>query len=364
MVLPMPNSSGNSIDREKGLSLPSEQEDTFLVAYMEETCRLTLGGLDGWVTGVGDFGSIKRTYASGRFYEHDFLDYVAAIGRRGTYLDIGGCIGNHSVFMARFCSSNRVFTYEPREDFIQIIRENCKTNEVDTRVTIRPVFVSDTAADRHVRLDDEGLENVCILKVDVEGQEFGVLKSAQKILQNDRPIIYCESFAGDSYDEITEWLATLNYTPTGRVFNQTPLFEFYPSEGLSGNGKNPVSENLLGDSKAGHRFTVTDKGYRYISLEDKWVDFLAKESIELTEVLSSSRRLWFNLDAKLNEEQDISVWWQFLDGERELAVEKFSARKGRMQPLSIPTGVTRIRPIIRISGKGALTLHALNVHLI
>ena len=47
-----------------------------------------------------------------------------------------------------------------------------------------------------VKLDDiEGIENIALLKIDVEGHEYQALKGAEKFLMKEKPIILLEQNA-------------------------------------------------------------------------------------------------------------------------------------------------------------------------
>ncbi|MFT6401364.1 MAG: hypothetical protein ACJA2D_000678 [Pseudohongiellaceae bacterium] len=114
---------------------------------------------------------------------------------------------------------------------------------------MRPIFVGDRDPSYYpgqsADLDSERLNAVSMIKLDVEGAELGVLKSASIMLDEQRPALYCESFKEHLFDEIEGYLKGKGYYFTGRVFNRTPTYEFWPAEGLGDNGREPVVYDLL-----------------------------------------------------------------------------------------------------------------------
>jgi FkbM family methyltransferase len=68
-----------------------------------------------------------------------------------------------------------------------------------------------------VRLDDLDLENVSFIKIDVEGAEFRCLKGAEKLITDQRPIIFAEildhaqRWFGGSLEEMLTWLEDRGY---------------------------------------------------------------------------------------------------------------------------------------------------------
>lgn len=61
-----------------------------------------------------------------------------------------------------------------------------------------------------VRIDDMGLENVKLLKVDVEGMEDRVIEGARQTIAGQRPLVFIETFKTD-FGPIRDFLASLDY---------------------------------------------------------------------------------------------------------------------------------------------------------
>jgi len=197
------------------------------------------------------------------FWEIDQLEYIAMVGPSGgIYLDVGSNIGNHAVFFGLFCADH-VVAIEPNPRLHPILRRNIDANDLGGRTTVVPVGISDTdlvgamalrdehggnigashivpgqaaaAAGERVelrRLDDVMAElapslpslPVTFLKIDVEGMEMGVLRSAATLLREHRPQIFIELITDDALEEATSvlrefgyaWVDRLGSPPSGR----------------------------------------------------------------------------------------------------------------------------------------------------
>ena len=47
-------------------------------------------------------GRIEATLRANQYYEQGMLDYIAALGLRGVYADIGSYVGTHAIYFAAF----------------------------------------------------------------------------------------------------------------------------------------------------------------------------------------------------------------------------------------------------------------------
>ncbi len=183
------------------------------------------------------------------FWEIDQLEYVAMVGPRGgVYMDVGSNIGNHAVFFGLFCADH-VVAIEPNPRLHPILRRNIDLNGLGDRTTIVPVGISDregtgamalrdehdgnigashivagapTAVGESVtlrRLDDLVAElrpslpvaPISFLKIDVEGMEMGVLRSATALLREHRPQIFIELITEAALADATALLGQFGY---------------------------------------------------------------------------------------------------------------------------------------------------------
>jgi FkbM family methyltransferase len=197
------------------------------------------------------------------FWEIDQLEYVAMVGPQGgVYLDVGSNIGNHAVFFGLFCADH-VVAIEPNPRLHTILRRNVDQNGLSGRTTVVPVGISDSdgtgvmglrsehdgnigashivlgapaAAGETVslrRLDELVAEltpalggaPITFLKIDVEGMEMGVLRSATRLLREQRPQIFVELITEAALADATSLLGEFGYESVARLGNP-PSYHF------------------------------------------------------------------------------------------------------------------------------------------
>lgn len=183
------------------------------------------------------------------FYElamlEDMLDMLE--NRHGCILDIGANIGNHSLFLAMH-SNRDILAFEPCAENAALLEENAALN--NARITLHrhalgehhemgrvelpsatnmgmAKVVADAQGDTSILpLDSVALPSApAIIKLDVEGMEYAVLRGAKQLLRKHDPVLYVEIADEQSYDRIATFLAGYGYT-SDACFNHTPTFRF------------------------------------------------------------------------------------------------------------------------------------------
>ena len=206
-------------------------------------------------------GYVIRTQKT--FWEIDQLEYVAMVGPRGgIYLDVGSNIGNHAVFFGRFCADH-VVAIEPNPRLHPILRRNIDANALADRTTVVPAGISDIEGFGSMALRDEHEGNIgashitpgpaatagesvtlrrlddligelarslpplpiTFLKIDVEGMEMGVLRSATTLLREHRPQIFIELITDDAFETAASLLREFGYTSVDRL-GSPPSYHF------------------------------------------------------------------------------------------------------------------------------------------
>ncbi len=191
-----------------------------------------------------DWGQ-NRIAFNGNFYESDYLDYIKSVyGSRikgNTVLDIGANIGNHSVYFAKKIEAARVYSFEPIRENYENLRRNIDINNLGDKVYLRKVALGEkrsggariSYSENNVggtrinsSVQDEGAEfeivpldelefegNIALIKIDVEGFEFKVLRGAIETIKKHHPIIMCESLEMDNnLDGVWHLMRDLGYT--------------------------------------------------------------------------------------------------------------------------------------------------------
>jgi FkbM family methyltransferase len=199
----------------------------------------------------------------GTFYENDLLEHLyRTIPHRGVFLDVGGNIGNHTVFLAAFMADH-VVSFEPhpvlfdrlqgvvarnglgnvtcvntalgsapREATLALPRgaeHNCGSfslrggSEVGNAVTV-PVVRLDDLLPSMTQLAGKP---ITAMKIDVEGAEEEVLAGAEKTIATHRPHLLVEIQDEDRRREVAGKLARLGYKTVGQ-YCATPTYHFAP----------------------------------------------------------------------------------------------------------------------------------------
>jgi FkbM family methyltransferase len=196
-----------------------------------------LRGLEVQVHPPGDWVS-DHVRATGEFYEAPVLDRVAAelAGRPpGVLLDVGAMIGLHTTYLAEYVPHTAIHAWEPARANLAVLLRNVTRYP---SVHVHPLALSDreqllalrsepgnlghtqVVAQAHdtfdapaVPLDSYRLEEVRLVKVDVEGHEAQVLAGARATLERWRPLVVVEDWrrdlgpllAGLGYQLVADW---------------------------------------------------------------------------------------------------------------------------------------------------------------
>lgn len=183
------------------------------------------------------------------FYELAMLDDMLNMlqQQEGCVLDIGANIGNHSLFLAMH-SNRDILAFEPctanaalleknaalNNAAIQLHRyalgEKAETGRVELPSTSN-MGMAKVVADAEGDLPIQPLDSIAlpcapaIIKLDVEGMEYVVLRGAKQLLLAHAPVLYIEIAHTRSYDRIASFLAGYGYV-SDACFNHTPTFRF------------------------------------------------------------------------------------------------------------------------------------------
>lgn len=261
------------------------------------------------------------------FWEIDQLEYIAMVGPSGgIYLDVGSNIGNHAVFFGLFCADH-VVAIEPNPRLHPILRRNIDANALGERTTLVPVGISDTdavgamalrdehggnigashvvpgaaaaaAAGEHVelrRLDDVITElasslpplPITFLKIDVEGMEMGVLRSATTLLRDHRPQIFVELITDEALEEATSLLREFGYTSVNHLGNP-------PSHHFIVPGRHVLRDNMWhGGSHHAHSVHMVEEQLAAVTSHDAVIVVADLEEGGFGETIAGRTRLPF-----------------------------------------------------------------------
>lgn len=184
-------------------------------------------------------GRCLRLYGEFARPESDLLINIAQTMPAGVFLDVGANIGCVGLRLAKALPDWQIQCFEPQLAVYTALCANIVINKLDN-VRAFPWIVGNAAelvsfpqptADQSVnfgavgagsafqnklpavsmRLDDLNLENVRIIKVDVEGFELQVLQGAQHLTESSSPVWLVEGKAGKKTRRVMEWLIARDY---------------------------------------------------------------------------------------------------------------------------------------------------------
>jgi FkbM family methyltransferase len=208
-------------------------EGTYIVALRRWGLRFEArSAMDVW--------SLKETFVD-RFYER----YSSPVGEPWVVVDIGGGIGDFSIFAAHRRPGNRVYAFEPFPGSFALLRENLKRNQIsnvqafqqaiwsgrgslalDTSTGEPVQFISrelDEAAAGGDTVPCDSLENTfarldiqrCdLLKVDAEGAEYAILfNTPEAVLAKIQRIVmeYHDAITPHTHAELAAFLSEKGY---------------------------------------------------------------------------------------------------------------------------------------------------------
>ncbi len=153
---------------------------------------------------------------TGDFFEAEILDYLQDHHKiQKVVLDIGANIGNHTTYFANFLDCGVIMAFEPVPENFELLTRNTRLNMnvicYNTAVSVSSqdnfgMFVnhgnmgaSQAHLDGDLRvnslaIDDLNLDNVSLIKIDVEEHEPAVIAGAEETIQRCRPLILIEDW--------------------------------------------------------------------------------------------------------------------------------------------------------------------------
>jgi FkbM family methyltransferase len=182
------------------------------------------------IDGVAELAELEALVA--------FLRVNAVDTFSGRALDVGANIGNHSLFLAQYFS--KVYAIEPNPRVFQVLTLNA---ELSDNITPLNLAISNKSGVINLHIppnhlggarvssgeDESGVEvqcvtvdsllgdidNVTLLKIDVEGHELEVAQGAETLLHQQQPLVVFEQHAPDfahGTSPMIEYLKSCNYS--------------------------------------------------------------------------------------------------------------------------------------------------------
>ena len=200
---------------------------------------------------------IQSFLTRGLLYEKVMLDYINKKYKGGVFVDVGACMGTHSLPFSKI--ADMVYSFEPFEPnfkmlFLNIILNkisnirffNCglgKNSEVKELLMKNPTTPNGSPSFVKVKeerinkktykikvptipLDLFKLDNVTLIKIDVEHDNISVLEGMTNTLRKNNADLFVECMTKKELEETTNFLKNFGYFNTGISFNSTPTILF------------------------------------------------------------------------------------------------------------------------------------------
>lgn len=189
-----------------------------------------------------DPGHINEMEKLGGWMENSMLEAIAGMGISGTYVDIGAHVGNHTVFFAKYTKATTVHAYEAIPEIFQVLKQNVEP--YDDRIVLhnhcigestwcyQPLLNTERPAQSKIdiRKGRGGMEvkplqidsKVGLIKIDVEGGEYEVLKGCMDVIKRDKPDLFIETF--NDFERVLDLLPS-GYQKITR-YNTAPTYHF------------------------------------------------------------------------------------------------------------------------------------------
>tara|TARA_A100001011_G_scaffold364899_1_gene416097 strand:- start:1899 stop:2708 length:810 start_codon:yes stop_codon:yes gene_type:complete len=195
-----------------------------------------------------------------------------------TILDIGANIGSISLPLATMFKNSKIFAIEPTNYAYNKLSDNLALNEqLKKNVFLRQLFITnnkkpqkvwsswnfETSNNKHQKhlgtlkdikenayleldqfIENEKLENVDLIKLDVDGYELDVLSSGEDFLKNNKPVIFMEIAPylypefGYSCQDLIKFITNLNYSFLDENLKNVPNILDHVSKIKDGSSKN------------------------------------------------------------------------------------------------------------------------------
>lgn len=202
---------------------------------MTDICEINVDG--GHYRIVNPGGRIGSKVAHGEPYERKLLVDIKQLGLTGTAFDVGAHVGNHSLFLAAVCGL-KVHAWECHPTTAERFLDNLELNPA-LDITLHTWAAGAVRGDAHLtpgrwvefdpgrddkgqiapggpitvdRIDDRlDVDDLAVVKVDVEGTEHDVLAGMVDHLERCRPAVYTETHSKRASRRVAEVLEPLGY---------------------------------------------------------------------------------------------------------------------------------------------------------
>jgi protein O-GlcNAc transferase len=170
------------------------------------------------------------------YYEPKTIDYIKSLNLSNcSILDVGANIGNHTHAINKFTKDCYLISIEPFEQNLEILKLNHNNGHIlncfvdndinaynEIELKISPIwgknnlgYIKQTNKGQTVKvncIDSIVLENLSLIKLDIEGNELNALKGALHTIGVFKPIIIAEHHTESEHLEVLNYLSDFGYS--------------------------------------------------------------------------------------------------------------------------------------------------------
>jgi FkbM family methyltransferase len=199
---------------------------------------------------LGDDRIPNQIYWRGwRGHEPETIELFYSMARASrTTIDVGAYVGLYALVAGHANPRARVLAFEPVPEVFERLTINVGINNLNNVTCVQSavsqqggsaflmtpprrfptssslsVHFALKKSDQPIRMEvpltsldsfceDYGLMNVDLVKIDTEGTEIDVLKGMRRVIDHNRPAIFCEVLAGSPTEPIADILSPYGYT--------------------------------------------------------------------------------------------------------------------------------------------------------
>lgn len=217
-----------------------------MIRFSTEDIKFTpINGIDSPVD-RHDISVSSPSAISGMYEPHLVACFSKICSPGAVVFDIGANVGFHSLMLSELAGERgHVYAFEPNSENCRLILMASEHNHI-SNITLLPIALSDQRGwayfSSHIgsnggfvsqqfvtlhghgtvvptfTLDEMSLPNVDVIKIDVEGAEYKVLKGGEALLSHSRPAIICEfsmeminRVSGVAPADFLNWIMGMDY---------------------------------------------------------------------------------------------------------------------------------------------------------
>lgn len=240
----------------------------------------------GWMLCAGPIiGKCLELY--GEYSEGEVATMRRYVRPGDAVIDVGANIGSLTLPMAGLVGpQGRVFAFESQPYNFNLLCAHLALNGIEhvkpfnafvsdvanpkTSSDVWGSYVSDKWPTQLMKLDELGLESCALIKIDVDGGELGVLRSAARLIEKARPVLYLENDVKSESRALLQHVFDLNYD---LYWDPQPLFV---QDNFLGNPDYPwkilyVSKMVL--ALPGEKGLMPPEGVQVVEDTEQWWSF-------------------------------------------------------------------------------------------